>query len=268
VSLVVEVVVVRFLRTLAATLVLAYASHALGAINCDHVRNLKTPPDTHVVVAYVDTIPDSGADAADRLRRNVQNNLLPGYLASLGVKAPRATGLLFVICGRARPVIELKDVDELMKVQVSLALSRKRQGSSVVFTQAVIPQIHRRRPPYVSDLDVFVTDPSANDPSVDGWLETIRVNSGYLKGLLGLALGIYHLDQKDGPMAKLLLCKSRVDLRRAGAFFKDSPQSDQDLHAFVEDLLKEAEPLAVASAGSVDAILREKINLACPPQTE
>lgn len=260
-------VVVRLLRTLGAALVLAQATHALSAIDCDRVRKLEPKPDTSVVIVYLDATGDNGT-GMDRLRSNVQNNLLPSYLKSLGVKVPRATSFLFVICNRARPVIERKDIDDLMGIPVSLALSRNRQGSDTVLTLAVIPQIDRRKPAFASDLDVFGSDPSASNRSVDGWLETLRVNSGHVNGLLGLALGIHHLNQKDGPMAKLLLCKSRVDLRRAGTLLKDSPQSDQDLQDAVEDLLKEAEPLATASSSSVNATLREKIDLACAPRVE
>ena len=259
---------VRFLRALGVTLALAHATQALGGINCDRVRNIERKPDTHVVVAYVDTIAGSSEDAANRLRRSVQATVLSNYLDSLGVEVPRAKNLTFIICGRARPVIEPKDVDELMSVNVSLALSRSQQGPNLVFTLAVIPQIYRRKPTYVSDLDVFGADPAASDRSVEGWIETIQVNSGYLKGLLGLALGIDHLDQKDWPMAKLLLCKSRADLHRAGTLFKDSPQSDSDLQSVVGDLLREAERLASASSGLVDANLRQKIKVACEARTE
>jgi hypothetical protein len=254
--------VAHVLRVLAAA-VSVCAAPSLAAIDCDRARDLAPAPGTHAVIAYVDAAEDT-VRAFDRMRGRVQTAVLSDYLKSLDGATPADAKLIFVICQRPRPVIERDDIERLMGAKVSLALTRIREGSSVMFAQAVIPQIHRSNPAFSSDLDVFSADGSESDLSVAGWEAAIHANRMSLNALLGLALGMHQLEARNGPLAKLLLCKSRSDLRNAkGLLLDDSPQSETDLLGYIGELLKQEESLVARSSTPIDAKLRQQIELAC-----
>jgi hypothetical protein len=264
---VVEAVVIRVLRGLAAVVSFC-AAPALAAIDCDRARNLALEPGTHAVIAYVDAGNDT-VKAFERMRGRVQSAVLSDYLKPPAGTSPPAAKLIFVISQRPRPVIDRDDIKKLMGSKVTLALTRIREGSNVIFAQAVIPQIYRRNPAVTSDLDVFAADGSASDLAVAGWEASIHANRMSLNALLGLALGIHYLEARNGPMAKLLLCKSRSDLRNArDLLLNDSPQSEQDLLVDIDELLRQAEPMAASASTAIDASLRQQIKLACADSME
>lgn len=259
----------RDLRLLVGATLLAAVCPAWAAIDCGAVLGAAIPTGTRGVLTYFDRSVATMSDAnLDRLRRNIHRQLEENYFnAFVGVKLQIAK-LTVVPCDGARPTMKLGDVGELNDARVGLVLARLQDGKRTVLSHTVVLHAKLTGTDPISDLDVHApTDPSGSDAS-QHWERAIESNLPLIKVLLGLALGLDHLQQGHAALGKLLLCKSRADLqyvklRTAMAFAADSPQSALALEQTLAAFVGQADQSMRTQSAAMPATLRERIATAC-----
>ena len=245
---------------------LCCALPARSSTDCDPVFGRRHGPDTHAVIAYIDTSTMVARESdLKRLQRHMEGTVLLNYMTSLGAESPSVKRLIFVMCESPRRPTSLtsaSDIDVLKSFRVTMAVWRHEEDGKRVIAHSVIPQLDRYKPAEPDELDVvFLDQATAADP-LESWLEPVQANSAALSSLLGLGLGLHYLDKGEGPAAKLALCKSRKDLQRSVGNLLRPPQPATQLYQLLDTLLVEADR-KIAGKTSSSAELQQRIKAAC-----
>ena len=240
-----------------------------ATIDCRPAENRGSTPGEYAVIAYLNT-PDRGS--ADRLRRHIESTVLGDYmknLKDLGYTSPTVKALRFVPCMIERQETSLeewRDIEQLKSFQVAVAVWRTSEDGKPAIAYAVVPQLLRGdklavlRDSYI----LFVDKATSTDP-LGRWSEPVPENTAALQSLIGLGLGMEFLAKGEAVAAKLALCKSRKDLKRAFGNLLRPPQPATQLNEFIKTLLDEADRKSVADQARPSPELQRSVNSACTP---
>ncbi|MBS0448205.1 MAG: hypothetical protein JSR59_19925 [Proteobacteria bacterium] len=236
---------------------------AYSKVDCNYSFG-QSPDTTFIIVAYVnpDTIGATGNDL-QRLRQRFNADILQNYTTSLGDLWKKSNmQLQMFICekGDVPSLIDNGDLAFLATARALMQLWRTKEADAAVVTHAIIPRIARETPSRAEDLNIMLVDRTEPAKSVESWRKSIASEADALKALTGLALGLRYLDvEKDALIAKLLLCKSRADLKLSLAEFGD----DRSVSKLVDALVAEADTKASRQRGEHSAHDVTIVNTAC-----
>jgi hypothetical protein len=238
---------------------------AWATIDCAQAEARTGPPDELAAIAYVDAAtfgPDRIA-AEDKLRRYLDATVLGNYKAKLGYVSP--VKLRFIVCGGGLQPLTLRerrDVEGLQDLRVALAVWRSSENGKAIVTHVVTGELARDVPSELADSHIVFFDLSSADDVPGRWNDPSAAGAPALQFLIGLSLGMALLEKRDGPGAKLALCKSRGDMSAAlDRRLRPGPNETQ-LTALFQTLIAEADKLIDAgSKPNVD--IARRISAAC-----
>jgi len=249
----------------AVALIVCGLPSAWATIDCAQAEAQTGRPDELAAIAYVDVAtfgPDRIA-AEDKLRRYLDTTVLGNYKAKLGYVLP--VKLRFIVCGGGlKPLTlrERRDVVGLQELGVALAVWRSSENGKAVVTHLVTGEVARDLPSELADAHIVFVDPSSADDAPGRWNDPAAAGAPAMQSLIGLGLGMALLEKRDGPGAKLALCKSRGDMSAAlDRRLRPGPNETQ-LTALFQKLIAEADRLIDSgSKPNVEVALR--ISAAC-----
>jgi hypothetical protein len=263
-----EEVVVDTLKAALLGLCLCLGMPASATTDCSPMRSVDLKTAQYLAIVYVNpTELGNDAGAERKFKKDVERTLIDDYMSNmLKLGHPSPYKLTLLNCMKDKQPTTLRtqsDIDELKLSKVAIAVWRSVESGMPIVSHAVVGHLLRTAPSDTSDGYIEFTDESPVTDTAQRWSEPTPQNLAAMQSLIGLGLGMIYLDKGDAFGAKLALCKSRNDMKRAAASRLRPPKDVSDINAFIQTLIGEAEQKIKATALRADAALLASISSAC-----